>query len=110
MHEALFKGIDLTEPLAFVCFREPLLGVLRHHFDSACLGALDFAQQCLDEWGGFYPYAVVVKTTGEQEMITTKMPAEQPESTSVIEAITRTLAAQRERLPGSCRRCGRASP
>jgi len=64
--------------------------------DGLLQPALGFAQKCLDERGAFYPYAVVVNTAGAQEMITAKIPDEQPESTSVIDAITRTLAGQRD--------------
>lgn len=57
---------------------------------------LGFAQQSLDERGEFYPYAVVVNIAGEQEMIMAEAPTEQPESTSVIDSITRDLASHRD--------------
>ncbi|HEY8700153.1 MAG TPA: hypothetical protein VIM08_04180 [Arthrobacter sp.] len=58
--------------------------------------ALGFAQQSLGERGEFYPYAVVVNIAGEQEMIMAEAPTEQPESTSVIDSITRDLASHRD--------------
>lgn len=64
--------------------------------DGLLQPALGFAQQCLGERGEFYPYAVVLNMTGEQEMIMADVPAEPRQPPSDVDAITRNLAAQRD--------------
>lgn len=60
--------------------------------------SLGFAQQQLDKFLEFYPYAVVVAATGEQRMVTGDIGKEQPASADVITALIATLAEQREQL------------
>ncbi|KRE81369.1 hypothetical protein ASG86_12570 [Arthrobacter sp. Soil764] len=64
--------------------------------DGLLQPALGFAQQCLQERGEFYPYAVILSMSGEQEMFMAEVPSEQRQAPSVIDAITRDLAGQRD--------------
>lgn len=62
--------------------------------------ALGFAQQQLAQHGEFFPYAVVVRTDGETEMVAARPDAtnDRPASADVITACRTTLAERRDQL------------
>lgn len=62
--------------------------------------ALGFAQQQLAQHGEFFPYAVVVRTDGQTEMVTARPDAtsDPPASADVIDACRTTLAERRDQL------------
>jgi len=62
--------------------------------------ALGFAQQQLAQRGEFFPYAVVVRTDGQTEMVSGRPDAgnDRPASIDVIAACRTTLAERRDRL------------
>jgi hypothetical protein len=48
VHQALFKGADLAEPLVLARFCQALLCIFGHHFDAAGLGGVDLQEAALD--------------------------------------------------------------
>ena len=60
--------------------------------------ALGFAQQQLDKYGEFYPYAAVADRAGQQRMVAGDADNEHPQSGDLITALVNTLSAQREDL------------
>ena len=60
--------------------------------------ALGFAQQQLDKYGEFYPYAAVADRAGQQRMVAVDADNEHPQSADLITALVNTLSAQREDL------------
>jgi hypothetical protein len=62
--------------------------------------ALGFAQQQLAQHGEFFPYAVVVRTDGQTEMVAARPDAgeDRPASADVITACRTTLAERRDQL------------
>jgi hypothetical protein len=68
--------------------------------DSLIEPALSFAQQQLSQHNEFFPYAVVVRTDGQTEMVAARPDAsdDRPNSTDVIQACRTTLAEQRDQL------------
>jgi hypothetical protein len=62
--------------------------------------ALGFAQQQLAQHGEFFPYAVVVRSDGQTEMVAARPDAanDRPASTDVIAACRTTLAERRDQL------------
>jgi hypothetical protein len=62
--------------------------------------ALGFAQQQLDRHGEFFPFAVVVRSDGQTEMVAARPDAnnDRPVSADVIDACRTTLAEQRDHL------------
>lgn len=62
--------------------------------------ALGFAQQQLDRHGEFFPYAVVVRSDGQIEMVAARPDAanDRPASADVIAACRTTLAERRDQL------------
>ncbi|MCP4305630.1 MAG: hypothetical protein GY788_12265 [bacterium] len=62
--------------------------------------ALGFAQQQLDKHGEFFPYAVMVRSDGETEMVTARPDADndRPASADVITACRITLTERRDQL------------
>ncbi len=62
--------------------------------------ALGFAQQELAKHGEFFPYAVVVRTDGQTEMVATRPEAsnDRPASADVITACRTTLTGRRDQL------------
>lgn len=60
--------------------------------------ALGFAQQQLAQRGEFFPYAVVVRTDGQTEMVSGRPDAgnDRPASIDVIAACRTTLAERRD--------------
>lgn len=62
--------------------------------------ALGFAQQQLAQHGEFFPYAVVVRSDGQTEMVAARPDAanDRPASAGVIAACRTTLAERRDQL------------
>lgn len=60
--------------------------------------ALDFAQQQLDKYLEFYPYAVVVDAAGHQRMVAADTGEEQPASADLITTLIANLGDQRDEL------------
>jgi hypothetical protein len=62
--------------------------------------ALGFAQQQLAQHGEFFPYAVVVRSDGQTEMVAARPDAanDRPASADVIAACRTTLAERRDHL------------
>lgn len=62
--------------------------------------ALGFAQQQLAEHGEFFPYAVVVRSDGQTEMVAARPETtdDHPASADVITACRTTLAERRDQL------------
>jgi hypothetical protein len=62
--------------------------------------ALGFAQQQLAQHGEFFPYAVVIRTDGETEMVAARPDPsnDKPASADVITACRTTLAERRDQL------------
>lgn len=72
----------------------------QHDLDSLLDPALGFAQQQLDKHGEFFPYAVVVRTGGQIEMVAARADSanDGPRSADVIVACRTTLAERRDHL------------
>ena len=60
--------------------------------------ALGFAQQQLDAYGEFYPYAVVVDTDGQQRMVAADTGSERPASADLITTLIAALSDERGSL------------
>lgn len=62
--------------------------------------SLGFAQQQLDRHGEFFPYAVVVRTDGQTEMVAARPNATngRPASADVFDACRTTVAERRDQL------------
>jgi hypothetical protein len=62
--------------------------------------SLDFAQQQLAKYGGFYPYAVVVRVDGQTEMVAAQPDTtdDNPASTDVIAACRQAITERRDQL------------
>ena len=63
--------------------------------DGLLESALGFAQQQLDKYREFYPYAVVVDSDGQQRMVAADIGNEQPPSADVITTLIASLGEQR---------------
>ena len=72
--------------------------------DGLLESALGFAQQQLDKYREFYPYAVVVHSDGQQRMVAADIGNEQPPSADVITTLIASLGEQREQLRAVDRR------
>ena len=72
----------------------------QNDLDGLLEPALGFGQQQLDKHGEFFPYAVVVRTDGQTEMVAARPEAtdKQPASGAVIDACRTTLAERRDQL------------
>lgn len=66
--------------------------------DGLLDAALRFAQQQLDKYREFYPYAVVVDADGQQRMIAAEISANRPESANLISTLVGTVTEQRNQL------------
>lgn len=72
----------------------------QNDLDGLLEPALGFAQQQLAEHGEFFPYAVVVRSDGQTEMVAARTEAtdDHPASADVITACRATLAERRDHL------------
>lgn len=72
----------------------------RNDLDGLLVPALGFAQQQHAEHGELFPYAVVVRSNGQTEMVAARAEAtdDHPASADVITACRTTLAGRRDHL------------
>lgn len=72
----------------------------QNDLDGLLEPALGFAQQQLAQHGEFFPYAVVVRSDGQTEMIAARPDTDndQPASGDVIDACRTALAERRDQL------------
>lgn len=73
---------------------------VQHDLDSLLDPALGFVQQQMDKHGEFFPYAVVICTGGQIEMVAARPGStnDSPRSTDAIIACRTTLAEGRDHL------------
>ncbi|MBM7788664.1 hypothetical protein [Tenggerimyces flavus] len=60
--------------------------------------AIGFAQQQLEKYHEFYPYAVVVDEGGDHRMVAAEVGSEQPASADLITTLIASLSVQRDHL------------
>lgn len=70
----------------------------QNELDGLLDPALGFAQQQLDKYREFYPYAVVVDADGQQRMVAAETGTERPPSADLITLLVAALAEQRDEL------------
>lgn len=81
-------------------WREGASPQAQQDLDGLLNPALGFAQQQLDKYGEFFPYAVVVRADGEVEMVAARPDGsdDRPTSADVMDACRATVAERRNHL------------
>lgn len=79
-------------------WREAACQKAQNELDGLLDPALGFAQQQLDKYREFYPYAVVVDADGQQRMVAADTGTERPPSADLITLLVTALAEQRDEL------------